>query len=327
LFASPGQTVDPATLTLDNDTRSLDERIAAIEKMNPTLNGKPINEFTPIFIPGPNDDIQMCKGNFSSITAEYKALPLDAKQSIDDIGADEALTLLQAIQQFKYDYLPNYGLGDAAPDTNTFAGGIVGAQAARSVAVISQMKYIERLLKQYQTVKGTERAALKPLIKEAYKTLNEEFGTVLSKYIARSGSKGPLISARQGMKSALKGRTVITNSARARPLISAAKGFKYVSKGLVLLDIGFRINNVAHSNNMGLTMTSELFGFGASYYTAVIGGTLAASLALGPLGWIIAIIVIGATVVLADYIGKSVGSYLYNQGASIYNGATMTLAY
>jgi hypothetical protein len=135
-------------------------------------------------------------GNFASITSEYKALPLGAKKSIDDLGADEALTLLLAIQQFKNEYLPNYGLGDAAPDTNTYAGGIVGAQAARGAAVISQMKYIESLLKQYQTVKGTERAALKPLIKEAYKSLNKDFGAVLNKYISRAGVKSPLTSPR-----------------------------------------------------------------------------------------------------------------------------------
>jgi uncharacterized membrane protein len=129
------------------------------------------------------------------------------------------------------------------------------------------------------------------------------------------------------MKAALKGRTVITNSARARPLISAARGFNYVSKGLILLDVGFRANNILQSNDMGRTFTSELFGFGAAYYTGLAGGTLAATLALGPLGWIIAIIVIGATVVFADYVGKYVGSYLYGQGSSLYNGATMTLAY
>jgi hypothetical protein len=58
------------------------------------------------------------------------------------------------------------------------------------------MKYIESLLKQYQTVKGTERAALKPLIKEAYKSLNKDFGAVLNKYISRAGVKSPLTSPR-----------------------------------------------------------------------------------------------------------------------------------
>jgi len=46
-----------------------------------------------------------------------------------------------------------------ASDSNTYAGGIVGAQAARGAGVISQMKYIEGLLKDYQTASGTQRVA------------------------------------------------------------------------------------------------------------------------------------------------------------------------
>jgi len=94
--------------------------------------------------------------------------------------------------------------------------------------------------------------------------LNTEFGTVLNKYVARAetGKTGQVLSHRQGMKAALKGRTRITNSAQARPLLSAAKGFNYISKGLLALDIGFRVNNVVHSNTRGRTFTSELMGFG-----------------------------------------------------------------
>lgn len=79
--------------------------------------------------------------------------------SIEDLGADESLSLLQAIQQYKIDHLPQYNSGNMASDSNTYAGGIVGAQAARGAGVISQMKYIEGLLKDYQTASGTQRVA------------------------------------------------------------------------------------------------------------------------------------------------------------------------
>ena len=94
---------------------------------------------------------------------------------------------------------------------------------------------------------------------------------------------------------------------------------------------GFRINNVINSNNRGRTFTSELFGFGISYYTGVTGGFFAATLVLGPLGWIIAIIAIGVAVVTADYRGKHLGDYHYGKGASLYSSLysqpLLTLSY
>lgn len=329
LFVSPGPTINLADLQSKNDARSLDERIAAIERMNPSINGKSVNvsRFTPIIIPANENDEKMCTADFRSTKAAYTALPLDAKKSINDIGADEAFSLLQAIQQFKDDYLPEYEIIDTASDTNTFAGGLVGAQLARTASVVKQMKYIESLLLQYKVATGAQRAQLKPLIKATYKSLNNNFVTVLSKYIERSGKLGGLQSSRQGMKAALKGRTTITNSVKAKALVRAASGFRYAQKGLVALDVGFRIHRVINSTNMGRTLTLEAFGFGAAYYTGSILGTLAVALTLGPLGWIIAIIVIGVAVVSADYIGKSFGNLVYDAGSSLYNNSTMRFAY
>ena len=88
---------------------------------------------------------------------------------------------------------------------------------------------------------------------------------------------------------------------------------------------GFRINNVINSNNRARTFTSELFGFGVSYFAGYIGGSLAVALALGPLGWFIAIIVIGAAVVAADYAGKALGNLFYDAGA--YSSEMLTLTY
>ena len=184
----------------------------------------------PIYIPGPKDNAQMCGADFGIIQAEYKALSLDTIKSIDDLGTDEALSLLQAVQQFKIDHLPQYGTSEITSDTNTYAGGLVGTQATRSMGVIYHMKYIEKLLKEYQLASGVERAKLKASIRSAYKSLNSEFGTVLNNYAARTGKKVVLLSSRQGMKAALKGRTNITNSAKARPLINAARGFRHISR-------------------------------------------------------------------------------------------------
>ncbi len=332
LFASPGQTIDAAMLASGGDDLTLDERIAAIERLNPSLNGKTVTlgQFTPFFIPGPNEtDNQMCDADFGVIRAEYTALPLDAKKSIDDLGAEEAFTLLQAIDQFKVDHLPQYGLGAATADTNTFAGGIIGAQLARSAGLVSHMRYIEGLLKEYQLAKGAQRVGLKVSINSAYKALNSEFGTVLNKYVARAetGKLGSVLSRRQGMKAALKGRTRITNSAQVRPLLSSAKGFNYISKGLLAMDIGFRVNNVVHSNTRGRTFTSELMGFGGAFFASFYGGTIAATLALGPLGWIVAIFVIGVVAVGTDAIGKKLGNSIYDLGGSLYNNSDRILSY
>ena len=325
VFVSPGQTIDATILAANSDTSTLDERIEAIERLNPSLNGKTITlgQFTPFIIPGPNDDEQMCGANFGSISAEYTALPLDAKKSIDDLGADEALTLLQAIQQFKIDHLPEYHIGDATADTNTYGAGVIGAQLSRSAGVINQMRYIEDLLNKYQLASGIEKTNLKTQIYSAYKSLNTNFGTVLNKYVARAG-RGTVRSAQQAIKNAgMNKPTNITNASKVRPLLNASRGFKYVSKGMILLDVGFRVNNIIHSNNMGRTFTSELFGFGASMATAALAGGYAAVLALGPMGWIIALIVIGVAVVSMDYLGKKFGNSVYGLGATLYNDTNM----
>jgi len=329
VFASPGQSIDAALLASSGDSATLDERIAAIERLNPSINGKKftLGQFTPYIIPGPNVNEQMCGADFGAIKAEYTALPLDAKKSLDDLGADESLTLLQAVQQFKIDHLPQYDVGSATADTNTYGSGIVGAQLSRSVGVVSHMRYIEKLLNQYQLASGIEKAKLKTQINAAYKSLNSNFGTVLNKYVARAG-RGTVRSAQQAIKNAgMNKPTNITNSAKVRPLLNAARGFKYVSKGMIFLDVGFRAYNVIHSKNRGRTFTSELFGFVGSYAAGYIGGLYAVSLALGPLGWIIAIIVIGAAVVTLDYLGKTFGHYAYNAGSNLYSNSILTLNY
>ena len=329
LFASPGQSIDAAMLASDGDARTMDERIAAIERLNPSLNGKTISvgQFTPYIIPGPNDDAQMCGADFGVIRAGYSALPLDAKMTIDDIGADETLTLLQAIEQFKIDHLSGYGLGDASADTNTDFGGMAGAKLSRSEGAINQMRYIEDLLSRYQLASGLEKANLKTQIYAAYKSLNTKFGTILNKYVARAG-RGTVRSAQQALKNAGMNKAVnITNAAKVQPLLNYARGLKYVTRGVAVLDIGFRINNVINSNNRGRTFTSELFGLGFSYYTGVAGGFFAATLALGPLGWIIAIIAIGVAVVTMDYVGKTLGNLFFDAGASLYSSPMLTLTY
>lgn len=235
--------------------------------------------------------------------------------------------LLQAIHQLKQDLLPEYSFSEIGPDMNTFAGGAFTAKLARKEGLVQELNAIEELLKQYQHAKGTERVALKPVIKEAYKAVNHKFSAVLSRYISRGGTKGPVLSARGGMKAALKGRTTITNSSRARPLLNAAKGLNYVTKGLVVLDLGFRVKNVYQSNNMGRTAVSEFFGLGASALTGYIGGAIAASLVLGPLGWLVAIVVVGATVVATDYLGKTFGNFVYDQSASLYQYSRTNFAY
>jgi len=243
---------------------------------------------------------------------------LDAKKSIDDLGADEALILLQAIQQFKIDHLSDYQAADAAADTNTYGSGIIGARLSRSAGVIKHMRYIEGLLNQYQLASGREKANLKSQINAAYKSLNTNFGAVLNKYVARAG-RGTVRSSQQALKNAgMNKPTNITNSAKVRPLLNAARGFKYVSKGMILLDVVFRVRNVIHAKNRGRTFTSEIVGLGISYGVGYLGGLFAVSLALGPLGRIIAIVVIGAAVVASDYLGKEFGNFAYDAGTSLY---------
>ncbi len=88
LFASPGLMIDAAMLASDGDKFTMDERIAAIQRLNPSLNGKPVTlgQFAPYFIPGPTEtDNKMCGADFGVVRAAYTALPLGAKMSIDDL--------------------------------------------------------------------------------------------------------------------------------------------------------------------------------------------------------------------------------------------------
>jgi len=85
LFTSPGQTIDAAMLASGDDDLTLDERIAAIERLNPSLNGKPVTlgQFTPFFIPGLNGtDNKMCGADFGELKGFDKCRLQDAKYRI-----------------------------------------------------------------------------------------------------------------------------------------------------------------------------------------------------------------------------------------------------
>ena len=64
-----------------------------------------------------------------------------------------------------------------------------------------------------------------------------------------------------------------------------------------------------------------------SYYTGYAVASIAITLALGPLGWIIAIFIIGAAVVAMGYAGKSLGKLIYDAGDSLYSDTILPLTY
>lgn len=327
-FARQGENLESILGKSGDEKPSLEERIAAIETMNPHLNGKPVigSSYTPILITEPGDNEKMCMADFGVARREYRKLSSDTKQSLEAIGHREAMTFLESAREFANDYALKDGIGDI----NTFGGGAIGAVAAQGTGLLVEMQEVEAVLKEYGDAKGTEKAKLRPKVKLAYQRLHAKFGPVIEKYISRAGmglKQNAIYNINRGMAMVNKGRIApLTSGRKMQFFYNCADKLHVVSKGVFFLDIGLRVNNVRLADNRMRAGILEGIGWGLATTTAYVAGGIAVSLALGPIGWIIAIVLIGALAVGADYLGKYIGASMYDN-ISTYNRDFTTLGF
>jgi hypothetical protein len=326
IFVKQSQSTDSE---FSQDGRSLEERLRAIEQMNPRIDGhEATGDLVPMLLAESETDEKMCKADFDAFKKQYARLEPMTKKGMDEIGASETLVLLEAIEQFKQENFPNYGAYEATADTNTFGGGALAVMGGRADTIIQQMRQIEVLLAQYASAPALDKGKLKSAIQAAYKNLHLKFGPILEKYVARAkaGHKVPaLYSPRRAIKMASNGRLApLTKGAKSSRLLTAARGLRWVTRGLVVLDAGIRMNNVYQSENRTRTLFAETLGWGASAGSALLGSSIAVSLALGPVGWIVVILLIGAVAVGADYFGKYLANSVYDYFVPQSNNYTLS---
>ncbi len=262
-----------------------------------------------------NPDIRKHKSlndEYQVLRKEFRSLPDSTFNGIAELGGDQTVIMLQAIT----DFLNDQNWYSHAGDLNGFSGAAVGAVTDRTSKFVDTLRNIERLLEQYGKAPSLEKARVKAQVRQAYESLNQRFGNILGKYFARAKANyahHPVFSPRRAMKLANQGRYMtLTGTARGMQIMSGMKALNYVGKGMIALDLGFRARNIYRADNHLRQTVIEAAGLGGSFVVGYIGGGVAIGLALGPVGWLIAIVLIGATAVVADYTGRWIAGSGYD---------------
>ncbi|WLQ16125.1 hypothetical protein O5O45_09380 [Hahella aquimaris] len=296
-----------------NNSMTMQQRMDYVMEFNKDLIKTPTFPRNDLVIL--NQDVHcnpILRNEYQSLRTQLQCMPDAAFNGIAELGGNESIILIQAIMEF----LKDQDWYSHAGDLNTFGGAGLGATATRTEGFVKALNEIEVLLEQYGKAPNLQKAKLKTQINNAYKELNQRFGNIMQRYIGKASAnhaRHPAYSSRRAMKLASRGRYMtLTGSTQGRQITSGLKALNYVGKGLVFLDLGLRARNIYLADNRYRQTMMEAAGFGASFYVGYIGGLYALSLALGPLGWIIAIIVIGAAAVSLDYMAKYAAGNTYD---------------
>jgi len=336
-FCRQGETIADIVPLLPDNTftapMSFDERIRQIERMNPHVAGFQVLAAGDVLMLGDEAGACICEGSFAAFQTRYKLLPVQTRQFFDQAGEQDGIITMEALGRLKDDIdktYAEYGALGFLGDANTFGQGVVVGISVRHDQLVDEMRRIDAVLREYAQAPKAAKPALKVRAKAMHQRLQQRFAVVIDARLAHAkGSYAAHPAYHFNRAHRLAGRGIQTpylGGARGAEFFRYADKLKYVGRGLWVLDIGLRANNIYESQNRLRTGFGELGGFAMSGTVTLWGGALAMSLTLGPLGWIIAIIVIGAGAVIADHYGKSIGESIYDSNSfAIDSGADLVL--
>ena len=288
---------------------NMDERLALIERMNPRVGKYTILSESDLLLTG-GENACACKSDFEHFKSKYSLLPANTKRAIEELGMQEAFTVSEALGEFAKRYDGMSALGDS----NSLNGGFAAGIAARSDDIRTLMRQIEQTLTQYQNASFKDKPTLKAKAQALHAQLNQRFGTVIKPFVQRASHQHamhPASSFNRALK--LSGGThfPLTSGVRALKFNNHVKSLGYVARGITVFDLGLRAYNIRSAQNKFEAFFSEAGGFTLSYGVTLALGSYALGLMLTPIGWVIAIILIGAVAVGMDYAGKSIGRAAY----------------
>ncbi|PCI45529.1 MAG: hypothetical protein COB51_08760 [Moraxellaceae bacterium] len=291
---------------------------------NPQLSiNSVLKPYTLLFIPQTKEELS-CSMDQERVRTTWSLLNSKAREVAYESLRRNPPGFMESLN----DVLDTYNVYTNTGYVNTFAAGALGGATTRAANFSESIRVLENVLQEYGKAPALEKNALKPKVRSAYDRMNRQFGHDLQLASARQQAKGrlgPLKSSNQGMKRAQSlantnsNSAIISKSDEALKVMNVVKYGKVVGRGLIVLDVGLRINNVAHSDNKVKTGISEAAGFGAAF----AAGTLmynqcvpAAMLITGPWSLAICLLPAGGAAILADEFGKGAGNIVYNTFAN-----------
>ena len=333
IFLSDGQSSVSEFLTQQplNSTDAEYQRVMKlIDEANPSLPNSVQCTVPdePILVPSPGHSLEPVeKSNYEIFKSAYRATPTDGRQLLKDVAENcEQFYEFLAISEWASETFANYTAISGAADFNTGVGGMGAMLEMRGNTVTAHLSKIDELLRRYAAASANQKGQLKQQIKLEYEKLHGKFGKEISQFMVKvkpNAKQSPLISSNNAMKIATgKGggsRTMPLMGAReTKNLMKVLGRAKNLGRGIVVLDLGFRANNVRSAPDAlkSKTFFLESAGFAASTFgAATVAKALAPVILFHPILGLLLIVVLGATAAISmDYLGKYLGDKVWDYG-------------
>lgn len=327
VFLPDGMTTVGDTLlanNLSNTDAEYERVLRLIEEANPSI-AAPLQctmPDEPILIPGGHKLEPLEKANYAVFRDSYRVASKDSKNVLQEIATDcQQFYEMLAISEWVAQNFGEYSAMSGVADTNTGIGGVGVMVEARGQQILQQLRELDAMLVRYASANAVDKSALKQKIKTKYTDLHGRFGRELNRItggIKSNVRQSPLLNANNAMKIATGqssgARTIpLTGAKETKNLMKVLKGARVIGKGVVLVDLGFRVNNVRMQPTMEGKIrqaTIEASGFAFSAALAMnVGQAIAPIILVNPVLGILLLIVVGAGAAIAgDYLGKMLGA-------------------
>jgi hypothetical protein len=280
-----------------------------------------------------------------NIMNRLQAITPSEQCTIADINASFGSDILVAMAGFHQDKLkPLLAILNNYAQNESY--GLAGAAATAMQSRLDNfgkavMKHQEALIKLHEGFKAklprADITRLENTVKSTVKALNKSFKAELAKYFPHSaGKRGTIMTNSDRAIGMAKGAKTyqplnISSGAQFGKVLTFAKAANFVGKGALIVDAGFRVDDVIADKAAGrdwqrrAVMETTGFGLGAAAGTFVGGGIIASTLGVAlmatPVGWVL-VIGVGITAGYfaakkGDQIGQGVSGYIYDSSQSM----------
>ncbi|MCG8611184.1 MAG: hypothetical protein MI864_11660 [Pseudomonadales bacterium] len=292
------------------NTTNNDNLIENIKILNPQISQRQTNKINRgdfLILPD--------SGSYSANTAAFQpAMSPLARENLahlsSQIGGCQTAAIAEVIDQIQQ-YIP---------DMNTFGGAGLGAAATRAGQFVTALDKYDRAIFQYESLRNSRAAPntlaqAKNFVNQSFNELQIKFNAELQKTLKSYVSKTQSSTLYAGTSRA---RTVfrsipVANAPAVRSLVNLGKYAKILGPAGVTLDGYFRYESVMDVYRNGGNWKREAVAQGLGFGVGVGLGFVTFSILLGPLGFVIGILVAGTAAVLLDKSVVHFGRSMYDR--------------
>ena len=302
------KTIETINKRTSQGNSSFEDRLKHIEEMNPKLPAgtAKLSSGDIVFLSDePAQSLTRLHLNASLTHSSRQNLT----QITDKMGGNQTVALALLLEKYKTEMA----------DLNTFGGAGLGAAATRSSNFLQALDRYDRAIQKFESLRHhraapATMARAKTAINEAYKHLQIKFNLELQNVQNTYVSKTSTSKMHYGTT---KQRTIyrsmpVRSASTARSLANFGRHAKILGPGAILADGYFRYDSVMDSYNTGGNWKQEAFAQGAGFSAGITVGFIGMTFMLGPLGWVLGIILVGTCALIIDRSVVSLGRKLYD---------------